>query len=40
MYFTKMYFTEFTTQGWVDALQDAITGSNNISVISISHSYG
>ena len=22
-----MYFTEFTTQGWVDALQDAITGA-------------
>jgi kumamolisin len=32
-----MYFTEFTTQGWVDALQDAITGNNNISVISISY---
>jgi kumamolisin len=32
-----MYFTEFTTQGWVDALQDAINGSNDISVISISY---
>jgi kumamolisin len=32
-----MYFTEFTTQGWVDALQDAITGNNDISVISISY---
>jgi kumamolisin len=32
-----MYFTEFTTQGWVDALQDAIAGDNNISVISISY---
>jgi kumamolisin len=32
-----MYFTEFTTQGWVDALQDAIAGANDISVISISY---
>jgi len=32
-----MYFTEFTTQGWVDALQDAVAGDNNISVISISY---
>jgi len=32
-----MYFTEFTTQGWVDALSEAITDSNNISVISISY---
>jgi kumamolisin len=32
-----MYFTEFTTQGWVDGLQDAISGDNNISVISISY---
>ena len=32
-----MYFTEFTTQGWVDALQDAIAGDNDISVISISY---
>jgi kumamolisin len=32
-----MYFTEFTTQGWIDALNDAITDANNISVISISY---
>ena len=32
-----MYFTEFTTQGWVDALQDAIAGDNDIAVISISY---
>lgn len=32
-----MYFTEFTTQGWVDALQDAIAGNNDISVISVSY---
>ena len=32
-----MYFTEFTTQGWVDALQNAIAGDNDISVISISY---
>jgi kumamolisin len=32
-----MYFTEFTTQGWVDALQAAITDENEISVISISY---
>jgi kumamolisin len=32
-----MYFTEFTSQGWVDALQEAITDSNNISVLSISY---
>ncbi len=32
-----MYFTEFTSQGWVDALHDAIAGANNISVISISY---
>ncbi len=31
-----MYFTEFATQGWVDALQEAITGDNDIAVISIS----
>ena len=31
-----MYVTEFTTQGWVDALQEAITGDNDIAVISIS----
>jgi len=32
-----MYFTEFTTQGWIDALNQAITDSNDISVISISY---
>ena len=32
-----MYFTEFTSQGWVDALNEAITDSNQISVISISY---
>jgi kumamolisin len=32
-----MYFTEFTSQGWVDALHEAITDSNQISVISISY---
>jgi kumamolisin len=32
-----MYFTEFTSQGWVDALSKAITDNNNISVISISY---
>jgi kumamolisin len=32
-----MYFTEFTSQGWVDALHEAITDNNDISVISISY---
>jgi len=32
-----MYFTEFTSQGWVDALHQAITDKNQISVISISY---
>ena len=32
-----MYFTEFTSQGWVDALNEAITDNNDISVISISY---
>lgn len=32
-----VYFTEFTTRGWIDALSDAIAGKNNISVISISY---
>lgn len=32
-----MYFTEFTSQGWIDALQEAITDDNDISVISISY---
>jgi kumamolisin len=32
-----MYFTEFTSKGWVDALHQAITDQNDISVISISY---
>jgi kumamolisin len=32
-----VYFTEFNTRGWVDALHDAITDKNNVSVISISY---
>jgi len=32
-----MYFTEFTSQGWLDALNQAITDDNNIAVISISY---
>jgi kumamolisin len=32
-----MYFTEFTSQGWVDALNEAITDDNAIAVISISY---
>lgn len=32
-----VYFTEFTSQGWVDALHQAITDSNNIAIISISY---
>lgn len=32
-----MYFTEFTSQGWVDALHEAMTDDNAISVISISY---
>jgi kumamolisin len=32
-----MYFTEFTSQGWVDAFNQAITDDNNIGVISISY---
>jgi kumamolisin len=32
-----VYFTEFSTQGWVEALSQAITDPNNISVISISY---
>ena len=32
-----MYFTEFTSQGWLDALHQAITDDNAISVISISY---
>jgi kumamolisin len=33
-----VYFTEFTTQGWVDAIHAAITDENRIAVIS--NSYG
>jgi len=32
-----VYFTEFTSQGWLDALHQAITGDHAISVISISY---
>jgi kumamolisin len=32
-----VYFTEFNSQGWVDALHDAIADKNQISVISISY---
>ena len=32
-----VYFTEFSSQGWTEALQQAITDSNEISVISISY---
>ena len=32
-----MYFTEFSNQGWIEALQAAITDKNDISVISISY---
>jgi kumamolisin len=32
-----VYFTEFSTQGWIEAINEAITGPNNISVISISY---
>jgi kumamolisin len=32
-----MYFSEFTSQGWLDALNKAITDKNKIDVISISY---
>jgi kumamolisin len=32
-----VYFTEFSTQGWIEALHRAITDSNDVSVISISY---
>ncbi|MGA3188814.1 MAG: S53 family peptidase [Bryobacteraceae bacterium] len=32
-----MYFTEFNSQGWIEALSEAITDNNDISVISISY---
>jgi kumamolisin len=32
-----VYFSELTTQGWVDAIHAAITDDNSISVISISY---
>lgn len=33
----SMFFTEFTTQGWVDAIQEAVAGDHDLSVISISY---
>jgi kumamolisin len=32
-----MLFSEFTTQGWVDAIQEAVAGDRDLSVISISY---
>jgi kumamolisin len=32
-----MYFTEFNSQGWIEAISEAITDANDISVISISY---
>ncbi|HTV26963.1 MAG TPA: S53 family serine peptidase [Xanthobacteraceae bacterium] len=32
-----VYFTEFSNQGWIEALNEAITDNNDISVISISY---
>jgi kumamolisin len=32
-----VYFTEFSAQGWIEALHQAITDKNSISVISISY---
>ncbi len=32
-----MYFTEFTSQGWVDALHEAMADDNNIDIVSISY---
>jgi kumamolisin len=32
-----MFFSEFTTQGWVDAIQEAVAGDRDLSVISISY---
>lgn len=32
-----MYFTEFTSQGWLDGVNEAITDENKIDVISISY---
>ena len=32
-----VYFTEFSNQGWIEAILEAITGDNAISVISISY---
>jgi kumamolisin len=34
-----MYFTEFTSQGWVDAVHQALTDGNDIGVISISYGH-
>jgi kumamolisin len=33
----SMFFTEFTTQGWADAIQEAVAGDHDLSVISISY---
>lgn len=32
-----VYFTEFTTQGWIDALNNIVAGHREISVVSISY---
>src|SRR5262249_8475239 len=32
-----VYFTEFTTQGWIDALNDVIAGQEPIAIISVSY---
>lgn len=32
-----MYFTEFTSKGWVDALHEAMADDNNIDIVSISY---
>jgi kumamolisin len=32
-----VYFTEFSSQGWIDAVSQAITDDNGVSVISISY---
>ncbi len=32
-----VYFSEFTTQGWVDALSDIVAGDHDVDVVSISY---
>lgn len=32
-----MYFTEFSSQGWIEAINEAVTDKNEIAVISISY---